>query len=149
MDLIGLDFQLINGHSDKCLADSGDGRAVVQKRCVRTEAQRWRVAPLGADASFRIINVGTEKCLAGDVGRAVLAACTDRAERRWQIRNSKDDLYGQVRNVATGRCLTIARGSTADGAVAAQFTCDDRKSRRWTVRVTSVPLIGMPIGPVH
>jgi hypothetical protein len=116
---------------------------------VHTEAQRWRVAPLGADASFRIINVRTEKCLAGDGGRAGLAACTDTAERRWQIRNSKDDSYGQLRNVDTGRCLTIARGSTADGAVAGQFTCDDKKSRRWTVRVTSIPIISMPIGPVH
>lgn len=149
VDLVGLDFQVINGHSDKCLADSGDRRTVLQKECERTGAQRWRLAPFVGDASFQIINVGSDKCLASEGGRVVLGACGNADARRWHLRDSKDDSYGQVRNVATGRCLTVAAGSTADGAPAVQDRCDDKKSRRWTVRVVSLPIMTMPSMPLH
>jgi Ricin-type beta-trefoil lectin domain-like len=36
-------------------------------------------------------------------------------------------------NVNSGRCLTIAGGSTANNAAAVQFACDTHPSRRWTI----------------
>jgi hypothetical protein len=137
VDLIGLDFQVINGNSHKCLADSGDGRTLVQKACRRVKTQRWRFAP-NLGGAFRIINAGTEKCLSGEGGRVVISGCDDASVRQWQLLNSKQP-YGRLRNAGTGRCLTVAAGSTADGALAQQYTCDNRTSRRWTVRVVSTP----------
>nr|WP_296069495.1 RICIN domain-containing protein [uncultured Actinoplanes sp.] len=141
IDLVGLDFQLVNDNSGKCLADAGAGRDLVQKRCGRGEAYRWRFAPVDVAGAFRVINVGTGECLSGEGGRAVLGPCDDRAERRWRMRDSADP-YAQVRNDATGRCLTVAGGSVAEGAPAVQYTCDDQRSRRWTVRVVSLPFLG-------
>src|SRR3954453_19080287 len=59
IDLVGLDFQLINDNSRRCLVDAGDGRALVQKGCGRGAAYRWRFAPVTVAGTFRIIHVGT------------------------------------------------------------------------------------------
>jgi len=131
VDLVGLDFHLINGYSHRCLAQ-GAGTAVVQKQCSSSVSDRWRLAPAGVPNVFQIRHVGTEECLTAGPS---LGGCAESPARRWRLLDS-DDPYAQVQNLGTGTCLTA--GAAGD---VTQGRCDDLRSRRWTVRVVSIPFL--------
>ena len=142
IDLVGLDFQLVNVASRRCLAvagaATGDGAALVQAPCATTPAYRWRFRPASFAGAFQILNVRTERCLSTSAGiRAVQYRCDDHPARHWRLIDSVGDT-ANLRSMHTGRCLTVARTG-----VAVQSICDDRAPRRWTVRLLSVPFAGL------
>ena len=140
VDVVGLDFQLVNDLSRRCLAGPAAGGLLVQRTCDRTAPYRWRFAPESAAGTFHIVHAGTGRCLTAAARRVVLTPCDGRAVHSWRLLDSADP-NAQIRNEATGRCLTVA------GATAVPYACDNRRARRWTVRVLSVPFLGA-VGPV-
>ena len=139
-DLLNLGFQVINVNSRMCL--TADGPDVEQRRCDRSDAVRWRIRPASFTGRVEIVYHLNNRCLTADgTAAAVLTPCADRSAGRWQLVDS-DGPTAQLRNEVSGRCLTIAGGSRAEGAAAVQHTCDDRRSRRWTVRVIAAPFLG-------
>ena len=143
VDLVGLDFQVINVASRRCLTVAGaattDNATLVQAPCATAPAYRWRFRPASFAGAFQILNVRSNRCLStsADV-RAVQYRCDDHAARHWRLVDSVGDT-ANVRSLHSGRCLTIARSG-----VAVQSGCDDGAARRWTVRLLSVPFLGSP-----
>jgi hypothetical protein len=137
IDVVGLDFQVINASSGKCL--TGD---LVQKAC--TGAHRWRIRPATADG-IQILEVASGTCLsagnAGNTGNAgnaggirpSLSPCDTDTARIWRLRNSTGPT-AEIQNVQSGRCLSVS------GDAVVQATCGTPASRRWTVRVLSLPI---------
>ncbi|SNY46032.1 RICIN domain-containing protein [Paractinoplanes atraurantiacus] len=133
VDLIGLEFQVINAASRQCLTT-----ALVAKPCGRGEAFRWRLRPTtDTGGALQVLNVATGKCLsiigAGtrDNARADLYTCDGHDSRLWRLRDSTGET-ARIQNVHSGKCLTLARDT------AVQRRCP--VSHRWTVKVLSLPL---------
>ncbi|MEV4406211.1 RICIN domain-containing protein, partial [Actinoplanes sp. NPDC049598] len=133
VDLVGLEFQLINAASRDCLTT-----ALVTRPCAGGDSFRWRIRPTVTGAgSLQLLNVATEKCLsiAGaatrDNARADLYPCDGHATRLWRLRDSTGET-ARFQNVLTGKCLT------SRGDVAVQRRCT--ASQRWTVNVLRIPL---------
>ncbi|MFG1993146.1 RICIN domain-containing protein [Actinoplanes sp. NPDC048988] len=133
VDLIGLEFQMINAASRQCLTT-----ALVQRPCGRGEAFRWRLRPTtDTGGALQVLNVATGKCLsivgAGtrDHARADLYTCDSHASRLWRLRDSTGET-ARFQNVHSAKCLTLA------GDAAVQRPCP--RSQRWTVDVISLPL---------
>ena len=140
IDLVGLDFQLINAASRWCLT-----AGMTELPCATTDPYRWRFRPVGATGLMELLNVRTNTCLTmpggttTDGARAGLAPCADVPSRRWTLRDSLGET-AKVVNARTGKCLQIESG------VAVQDSCAGTAgTRRWTVRVVGLPLPGMTI----
>ncbi|TDO32345.1 RICIN domain-containing protein [Paractinoplanes brasiliensis] len=134
IDLIGLDFQLINAASRWCLTSG-----LTELPCATTDPYRWRFRPVNVVGGFEILNVRTSTCLSmpggvtTDGARAGLAPCAAVPSRRWELRDSLGDT-AKVVNTRTGKCLQI------EGGVAVQGSCAGTHGiRRWTVRVVGLP----------
>ncbi|MDY7083767.1 MAG: RICIN domain-containing protein [Actinomycetota bacterium] len=134
IDLIGLDFQLINAASRWCLTSG-----LAELPCATTDPYRWRFRPVNVVGGFEILNVRTGTCLTmpggvtTDGARAGLAPCAAVPSRRWELRDSLGDT-AKVVNTRTGKCLQI------EGGVAVQGSCAGTHGiRRWTVRVVGLP----------
>lgn len=134
IDLIGLDFQLINAASRWCLTSG-----LTELPCATSDPYRWRFRPVNVVGAFEILNVRTETCLTmpggatTDGARAGLAPCAAVPSRRWELRDSLGDT-AKVVNTRTGKCLQI------QGGVAVQGSCAGTHGvRRWTVRVVGLP----------
>ena len=137
VDLVGLDFQVVNAASKWCLTSG-----LTELPCATTTPYRWRFRPVGAAGRFEILNVRTSTCLAVPGGstvegaRAGLAPCAAVPARRWQLRDSLGET-AKVVNTASGKCLQIESGVAVQGSCAG-----DQGSRRWTVRVLGLPILG-------
>jgi cytolethal distending toxin subunit A len=58
--------------------------------------------------------------------------CDSDLSRRWLLKNLGAPLTFQIVNAKTGKCLTIAGGtSLANNLTAVQFDCDGDLSRTW------------------
>ncbi|WP_127508249.1 RICIN domain-containing protein [Actinoplanes solisilvae] len=138
IDLVGLDFQIINAGSRWCLTSG-----LTELPCARTDPYRWRFRPVGASGVFEILSVKTNRCLSmpggssADGERAALAPCEARPARRWGLRDSLGET-AKVVNSLSGKCLAIESGVAVQGSCAGTHG-----SRRWTVRVLSVPIPGV------
>ncbi|MGK5685193.1 RICIN domain-containing protein [Actinoplanes sp. URMC 104] len=138
VDLVGLDFQVVNAASKWCLTSG-----LTELPCATTTPYRWRFRPVGAAGRFEILNVRTSTCLAVPAGstvegaRAGLAPCAAVPARRWQLRDSLGET-AKVVNTASGKCLQIESGVAVQGSCAG-----DQGSRRWTVRVLGLPIPGV------
>lgn len=135
IDLVGLDFQLINAAGRQCLTS---GLTVLP--CATSDAYRWRFRPVAFAGTFEILNVRTNTCLTMPGGistpgaRAGLAPCAAVPSRRWELRDSLGDT-AKVVNTRTGKCLQV------QGGVAVQDSCaGTHGTRRWTVRVVGLPI---------
>ncbi|XVU20817.1 RICIN domain-containing protein [Actinoplanes sp. CA-054009] len=133
VDLIGLEFQVINAASKRCLTT-----ALVPKPCGHGEAFRWRLRPTtDTGGALQILNVATGKCLsiagAGtrDNAPADLYTCDGHDSRLWRLRDSTGET-ARVQNVHSRKCLTAPRD------MAVQRPCP--VAQRWTVNVLSLPL---------
>ncbi|MBU2665072.1 RICIN domain-containing protein [Actinoplanes bogorensis] len=140
IDLVGLDFQIINAASRWCLTSS-----MTELPCATTDPYRWRFRPVGATGLMELLNVRTNTCLTmpggttTDGARAGLAPCEDLPSRRWTLRDSLGET-AKVVNARSGKCLQIQSG------VAVQDSCAGTAgTRRWTVRVVGLPLPGLTI----
>ncbi len=138
IDLIGLDFQLINAGSRWCLTSG-----LTELPCATTDPYRWRFRPADMTGTMELLNVRTDTCLslpggaAEDGTRAALAPCTPALSRRWTLRDSLGETAKLVNN-ATGTCLAVESG------VAVQGPCTgDDGSRRWTVRLLNLLIPGL------
>ncbi|MBL7257643.1 RICIN domain-containing protein [Paractinoplanes lichenicola] len=137
VDLVGLDFQLINAASRWCLTAE-----LTELPCATTDPYRWRFRPADATGTFEILSVRANRCLTmpgattTPGARAGLAPCAAVPSRRWQLRDAPGDT-AKVVNTRTGKCLQIQSG------VAVQDSCaGNQGTRRWTVRVVGLPFIG-------
>ncbi len=156
-DLLRLGFQLVNLNSQKCLtvtaAGLDDNAILIQRRCTREAADRWRFVRAGDTGMYLVENVNSGKCLtiAGDSveenGFAVQGACGGDPSGQWRIRRQAGALLpvpasdARLENGRSGRCLTIAGGSDAENGVAVQYTCDTELSRRWSMRLVAGPAV--------
>lgn len=138
IDLVGLDFQVINAGSGWCLTSG-----LTALPCARTDPYRWRFRPADVTGTFEILSVKTNRCLSVPGGssvqgtRAGLAPCAALPSRRWVLRDSVGET-AKVVNARSGKCLTIESGVAVQGSCAGT-----NGSRRWTVRVLSVPIPGV------
>ena len=138
IDLVGLDFQVINAGSGWCLTSG-----LTELPCARTDPYRWRFRPTGVTNQLELLSVRTNRCLsmpgatriAG--ARAGLEPCAPAASRRWGLRDSLGET-AKIVNSATGQCLQVGSGVAVQGSCAGTAG-----SRRWTVRVLSVPIPGL------
>ncbi|MBM2615917.1 RICIN domain-containing protein [Actinoplanes sp. LDG1-06] len=140
IDLVGLDFQLINAASHWCLTSG-----MTELPCATSDPYRWRFRPVDVTGTFEILNVRTNTCLTmpggttTDGARAGLAPCGNVASRRWELRDSLGET-AKVVNTRTGKCLQVQSG------VAVQDSCaGTHGTRRWTVRVVGLPFPGMTV----
>jgi hypothetical protein len=138
IDLVGLDFQVINAGSKWCLTSE-----MIELPCARTDPYKWRFRPVDVTGQVELLSVKTGRCLGMPGGtrqagaRAGLEPCGAVQSRRWQLRDSVGET-AKVVNSLTGQCLQIASG------VAVQDSCAGTAgARRWTVRVLSMPIPGL------
>jgi hypothetical protein len=135
IDLVGLDFQVINAASRWCLTSE-----LTELPCARTTPYRWRFRPVDVTGVMELLSVRTNRCLtipggsSEDGERAALLPCAALPARRWELRDSGGETARFV-NARTGKCLTIESGVAVQGSCAG--------ARRWTVRVVSVPIPGV------
>ncbi|MCY1141078.1 RICIN domain-containing protein [Actinoplanes sp. Pm04-4] len=138
VDLVGLDFQVINAGSKWCLTSE-----LTELPCARSDPYKWRFRPVDVTGQVELLSVKTGRCLGMPGGtrqagaRAGLEPCGAVQSRRWQLRDSVGET-AKVVNSLTGQCLQIASG------VAVQDSCAGTGgARRWTVRVLSMPIPGL------
>ncbi|MCO8275932.1 RICIN domain-containing protein [Actinoplanes sp. TRM 88003] len=138
VDLVGLDFQVVNAGSGWCLTSG-----LTELPCARTDPYRWRFRPVAVANELELLSVRTNRCLAMPGAtriagaRAGLEPCAPAASRRWALRDSLGET-AKIVNTATGQCLQIESGVAVQGSCAGTAG-----SRRWTVRVLSVPIPGL------
>jgi ricin-type beta-trefoil lectin protein len=155
-DLVQLGYQLVNANSHKCLTVTAGGLAddalLIQKDCGRDASFRWRFVRAAGGDLYQVVNVNSGKCLAiaaagvEDNGFATQYPCDDDPARLWGMRKPAGTgiLLGVVpvgdtllQNGRSGKCLTIAGGTTAENGVAVQYGCDAEQSRRWSMRLVA------------
>jgi hypothetical protein len=138
IDLVGLDFQVINAGSGWCLTSG-----LTELPCARTAPYRWRFRPVDVTGKLEILNVRTGRCLSMPGGtrttgaRAGLEPCAAVQSRRWELRDSLGET-AKIENTLTGQCLQVESGVAVQGSCAGTAG-----ARRWTVRVLSVPIPGL------
>jgi alpha-galactosidase len=112
------------GNGSKCVDDSGsgtaDGTPVILYACTGNANQRWAI---DADGTVRTLG----KCLSAQNGGTaagtvvVLAGCTGAAGQVWQYGQGQQS--GELVDRASGLCLDVYGGGSADGAELDTWTC--------------------------
>lgn len=69
------------------------------------------------------------KCLATQGSAVRVASCDGSAGQRWTVQN------GAVQNVASGNCLDVEDGASADGTNVIQYACHGGTNQHWTTPV--------------
>ncbi|MFE0459087.1 ricin-type beta-trefoil lectin domain protein [Kitasatospora sp. NPDC058965] len=122
----------LTGNGAKCADDSGssttDGNPVILYGCTGNANQRWTV---GTDGTVRTLG----KCLtaAGTAAGsyAVLSSCTGAATQSWTYRSD-----GTLASAASGLCLDVYGGGTADATRLDTWTCGSHQSNQaWSLPV--------------
>ncbi|HEX4788930.1 MAG TPA: ricin-type beta-trefoil lectin domain protein [Actinospica sp.] len=122
----------IVGDGSKCADDSGsgsaDGNPVILYQCTGNTNQRWT-----ADADGTVRTLG--KCLSAQNGGTaagtvvVLSACTGAAGQIWRY-----GLDGELVDAASGLCLDVYGGDTANGTELDTWTCGSRQlNQTWSL----------------
>ncbi|WP_250030252.1 RICIN domain-containing protein [Paractinoplanes maris] len=138
IDLVGLDFHVINAGSRWCLTSE-----LTELPCAPTDPYRWRFRPAGVAGTLELLSVKTGRCLSMPGGtrvegaRAGLEPCAATPARRWVLRDSTGETAKLV-NTNSEKCLRIESGVAVQGSCAGTAG-----SRRWTVRVLSMPIPGL------
>lgn len=122
----------MTGNGAKCADDSGssttDGNPVILYTCTGNPNQSWA---LGADSTVRTLG----KCLTESSTSAgsyvVLSSCTGSTGQQW---TAKPD--GTLVNAASGLCLDVYAGGTADLTKLDAYTCGSHQANQaWSLPV--------------
>lgn len=122
----------LTGNGAKCADDSGssttDGNPVILYTCTGNPNQSWA---LGADSTVRTLG----KCLTESGTSAgsyvVLSSCTGSTGQQW---TAKPD--GTLVNAASGLCLDVYAGGTADLTKLDAYTCGSHQANQaWSLPV--------------
>ena len=120
-------------------ANSANGTATHQWPGNGSEAQWWirTLVPGG----YELFSRATGKCVGVAGGSTAQGAyvvewdCNGSTDQRWSWRSTGATVGGwpvyHLVNVKSGRCLGISGGSTAQGALAVQWTCNGNPDQSW------------------
>ena len=135
-------------HSGKCLTVPAGPGAVTQQACSSAMAgrQRFRIAPV--TGGYTIAPYAGSGCLGGSTGSAVqlAATCTGGAEQTFAATEAGTGGYA-LKNIKTGKCLDVARKSTANGASIINYSCNGQTNQRWRLTPTASPSAGQSPSP--
>ncbi|MFI0366595.1 RICIN domain-containing protein [Actinomadura sp. 1N219] len=141
-------YTLTSSNSGKCLDVDGtdgsgtaDGRNVWQYECNGSTGQQWK--PEKKAGGYWLKSRRSDKCLAVDAGSLAPGAnvsqwsCTDpvAGEQLWNITALKRHHLGGMTHrllvQSTQKCLDVAGGSIADGAVVMPWECNGGPWQKW------------------
>ncbi|MFF5532230.1 RICIN domain-containing protein [Streptomyces cinerochromogenes] len=124
---------LVARHSAKC-ADVPDqslwqGVAVKQYSCNGGTNQKWWFKDLG-NGYRALVGRGSSLCLQENASDVTQENCTGATVQQWSVTASGS--YVTVRSRASGECLDVSGGSTADSAALITYTCNGGTNQQWT-----------------
>ena len=88
--------------------------------------------PVTTGTTFKVVSSGMCLTLAGpnNGDRAIQRPCNGALNQQWTVTPQSDGAY-LIKNVATGRCLDLFNGDTADGSLIAEFDCWAGPNQHW------------------
>ncbi|MFG3015310.1 RICIN domain-containing protein [Streptomyces cinerochromogenes] len=124
---------LVARHSAKC-ADVPNqslwqGVAVKQYGCNGGTNQKWWFKDLG-NGYRALVGRGSSLCLQENASDVTQETCTGATVQQWSVTASGS--YVTVRSRASGECLDVSGGSTADSAALITYTCNGGTNQQWT-----------------
>jgi hypothetical protein len=124
---------LIARHSAKCAdvpsQSLWQGVAVSQYTCNGGGNQKWWFKDLG-DGYQALVGRGSSLCLQENASGVTQEDCTGASGQQWSVTAS--GAYVTLRARASGKCLDVSGGSTADSAALLTYTCNGGTNQQWT-----------------
>jgi Ricin-type beta-trefoil lectin domain len=123
---------VVSGVAAKCLSASGSavGSAVELGNCGNYSAQHWQLASNGQLA------VQSKNCLteAGPAaGSAVTVTnCVNAAAQHWNLVTA-DAVADEIESTASGLCVTVPSGATANGTQLVMGPCSTALASTWRI----------------
>lgn len=126
--------------SSKCLdvpnASLTDGTKMQQYTCNGTNAQRWKLTPVGEYYSIKNVNSGKALDVSGgstaDGASIIQYAYSGGNNELWKVMANGTGSF-ELRPVHSNKCADVASGSIADGALVDQWTCNGGTHQKWTI----------------
>ncbi|MGK4584719.1 ricin-type beta-trefoil lectin domain protein [Kitasatospora sp. HPMI-4] len=122
----------VTGNGAKCVDDSGsgtaDGNPVILYGCTGNANQRWT---LGTDGTVRTLGGCLTASGTSAGSPAVLSGCSGATTQRWSAHPD-----GTLTNTASGLCLDVTGGGTADATRLDVWPCGDHQANQaWSLPV--------------
>lgn len=123
-------FQLVNYHTGKCLAEY-ENDVYVEPCNANDHAQAWRFA--GYYGSwYLLVNYHTGKCLTDEPGRILVATCTANHTQLWASHQNSHVYGSEYVDYHTGNCLDVGSFVYAGGRqVVYPNKCDSSHTQVW------------------
>ncbi|WP_448316483.1 RICIN domain-containing protein [Streptomyces sp. CO7] len=120
-------------HSGKC-ADVPDqslqrGVALKQYTCNGGANQKWWFKSVG-NGYHQLSGRGSALCVTEKSSGVTQETCTGENAQQWSVTASGG--YVQLKSRATGECLDVNGGSTANSAALITYTCNNGSNQQWT-----------------
>ncbi|MEO8562807.1 MAG: lectin [bacterium] len=122
---------LVGAQSGRCLdvtgANTAPGTPLIIYRCNGGTNQQFTFSPAG---ELRVFAQSCVQPLGGSSTRGtrvVIAACNGQATQQWRLTAA-----GAVTNQASGLCLDVSGGQTADISPVIVWTCHGGSNQRWS-----------------
>ncbi|WP_181794746.1 RICIN domain-containing protein [Streptomyces sp. WELS2] len=124
---------LVARHSSKCADVPGrslwQGVAISQYGCNGGTNQKWWFKDLG-NGYRALVGRGSSLCLQENASGVTQENCTGGAAQQWSVTASGS--YVTLRSRASGKCLDVSGGSTADSAAVITYACNGASNQQWT-----------------
>ncbi|WP_128380608.1 RICIN domain-containing protein [Streptomyces cavernae] len=125
---------LTAAHSGKCADVPGqsvrEGVALTQWTCNGGGNQKFWFKRFGDADKVQLIARHSSLCLQENEGSVTQEACAKSAKnQKWKVITSGDHVTIQSR--ASGKCLDVADGSTANSAALITYTCNGQTNQQW------------------
>ncbi|MFF7370507.1 RICIN domain-containing protein [Streptomyces tricolor] len=124
---------LIARHSAKCAdvpsQSLWQGVAVSQYTCNGGTNQKWWFKDLG-NGYRALVGRGSSLCLRENASGVTQEDCTGATDQQWSVTASGS--YVTVKARASGECLDVSGGSTANSAAIITHTCNGSANQQWS-----------------
>ncbi|MGW1594044.1 RICIN domain-containing protein [Streptomyces sp. NPDC002343] len=124
---------LIARHSFKCAdvpsRSVWQGDAISQYTCNGGTNQKWWFKDLG-NGYRALVGRGSSLCLEENASGVTQEDCTAATGQQWSVTASGS--YVTLTSRASGKCLDVSGGSTADSAAIITYACNGAANQQWT-----------------
>lgn len=125
---------LIARHSAKCADVTGQslwaGAQIKQYTCNSGTNQKYWFTSVGS-GYYQLVTRHSSLCVQENASTVTQEACDSSAtDQQWSLTTTGS--YVNVRSRATGECLDVNGGSSADSAAVITYTCNGGTNQRWT-----------------